>query len=73
MKIFESEVKTFAKEKNLTIYQPEKIKGNIELIEQIKLLNPDLICVVAYRKNTAKRNTRHTKIWLHKLTCIVTS
>lgn len=60
MKIFESEVKTFAKEKNLKIYQPEKVKGNTEFIEEIKILKPDLICVVAYRKNTTKRNTRHT-------------
>ena len=50
MKLAESEVKIFAKEKNLKIFQPEKVKGNIEFIETIKEINPDLICVVAYGK-----------------------
>lgn len=50
MKLAESEVKVFAKEKNLKIFQPEKIKGNTEFIETIKEINPDLICVVAYGK-----------------------
>lgn len=50
MKLTESEVKVFAKEKNLKIFQPEKVKGNLEFIENIKELNPDLICVVAYGK-----------------------
>lgn len=50
MKIAESEVKMFAKEKNLRIYQPEQVKGNIEFIEEIKSLKPDIICVVAYGK-----------------------
>jgi len=48
MKLSESEVKRFAKEKNLKIFQPEKVKGNTEFIEAIKEINPDLICVVAY-------------------------
>ena len=50
MKIAESEVKKVEKEKNLKIYQPEKIKGNQEFIETLKEINPDLICVVAYGK-----------------------
>lgn len=50
MKIVESEVKKFALEKNLKIYQPEKIKGNIEFIETIKEMRPKVICVVAYGK-----------------------
>lgn len=50
MKLAESEVKMFAKEKNLKIFQPEKIKENTEFIENIKEINPDLICVVAYGK-----------------------
>lgn len=50
MKFAESDVKKFAVEKNLKIYQPEKIKGNEEFIEEIKELNPDVICVVAYGK-----------------------
>lgn len=50
MKMVESPVKEFAKEKNLKIYQPEKVKKNIEFIKEIKSLNPDIICVVAYGK-----------------------
>ncbi len=50
MKMILSPVKEFAIEKNLKIYQPEKVKNNIEFIEEIKKLNPDVICVVAYGK-----------------------
>lgn len=50
MKFAESDVKKFAVEKNLKIYQPEKVKENLEFIEELKQINPDLICVVAYGK-----------------------
>lgn len=50
MKIRQSPVKEFALEKNLKIYQPTKIRNNIEFIQEIKDLNPDVICVVAYGK-----------------------
>ena len=50
MKINESDVKKFAVEKGLTVYQPEKVKNNPEFIKKIKELNPDIICVVAYGK-----------------------
>ena len=50
MKLAFSPVKEFAIEKNLKIYQPEKVRGNNEFIEEIKELNPDVICVVAYGK-----------------------
>ncbi len=50
MKLSESDVKVFAKEKNIQVYQPERVKGNNEFIEKIKEINPDLICVVAYGK-----------------------
>ena len=50
MKLVESPVKEYAKSKNLTIFQPEKVRKNIEFIEQIKKLEPDVICVVAYGK-----------------------
>lgn len=50
MKFVPSEVKEFALEKKLNIYQPEKIKGNENFISEIKSLNPDVICVVAYGK-----------------------
>ncbi len=50
MKVAESDVKKFALEKKLPIYQPEKVKENAEFINEIKSLNPDIICVVAYGK-----------------------
>lgn len=50
MKFVESDVKKFAAQKNLPIYQPEKVKNNIEFINALKGLNPDIICVVAYGK-----------------------
>lgn len=50
MKMQVSPVKEFAMEKEIKIYQPQKVKGNNEFIEEIKKLNPDMICVVAYGK-----------------------
>lgn len=50
MKMNTSPVKDFAISKDIKIYQPEKIKNNIEFINEIKNLNPDIICVVAYGK-----------------------
>ncbi len=50
MKMTFSPVKEFATKNNLKIYQPQKVRGNAEFIEEIKNLNPDVICVVAYGK-----------------------
>ena len=50
MKMTKSPVKEFAEEKALPIYQPTKVRNNMEFIEEIKSLNPDVICVVAYGK-----------------------
>lgn len=50
MKQAYSPVKEYALEHNLKTYQPPKIRNNPEFIEEIKKLNPDLICVVAYGK-----------------------
>ena len=50
MKLVESPVKEYSVSKNLKNYQPEKVKNNIEFIEKIKELKPDVICVVAYGK-----------------------
>ncbi len=50
MKLAESPVKEFAKEHNLPIYQPNKVRENVEFINEIKDLKPDIICVVAYGK-----------------------
>ena len=50
MKMISTPVKQYAIEKNLKVIQPEKIRNNVEFIEEIKKLNPDVICVVAYGK-----------------------
>jgi len=42
-------VKQFAIDNNIPFYQPEKLKGNTEFVEQIKSLQPDLFVVVAFR------------------------
>ena len=50
MKLRPSPVKEFALEKGLNVMQPEKVRKNEEFINEIKNLNPDVICVVAYGK-----------------------
>ena len=50
MKLIPSPVKEFALDKGLNVYQPEKVKNNLEFIDIIKDLEPDIICVVAYGK-----------------------
>ena len=42
-------VKQFAVENNIPVFQPEKLKGNDEFINQMKTLQPDLFVVVAFR------------------------
>jgi methionyl-tRNA formyltransferase len=42
-------VKQFAVENIIPVYQPEKLKGNNEFVEQMKSLYPDLFVVVAFR------------------------
>lgn len=50
MKLVASPVKQYAIEKEIPVYQPEKVRNNPEFIEEIKKVNPDIICVVAYGK-----------------------
>lgn len=50
MKMIASPVKEYALDKGFKIYQPEKVRKNTEFIEEIKSINPDVICVVAYGK-----------------------
>ena len=50
MKMIASPVKEYATQKRFTIYQPEKVRKNEEFLNEIKKLNPDVICVVAYGK-----------------------
>ena len=48
-KITFTPVKQFAVDHNLPVYQPEKLKGNIEFVDQMNELHPDLFVVVAFR------------------------
>ena len=50
MKLIPCEVKVYAEEKGLKIYQPVKLRENNEIVDIIKNINPDVICVVAYGK-----------------------
>ena len=50
MKMMMSPVKLLALANNLTVYQPEKIANNEEFKNEIRNLNPDIACVVAYGK-----------------------
>lgn len=50
MKLKPFPVKQYALEKEIPIYQPEKVRNNAEFLEEIKNLHPDVICVVAYGK-----------------------
>ncbi len=50
MKLIPCEVKVYAEEKGLKIYQPSKLRDNQEIIDIIKNINPEVICVVAYGK-----------------------
>ena len=50
MKLIASPVKEFALEKNLKLFQPEKIANNEEFKNEIRNLNPDIVCVVSYGK-----------------------
>ena len=49
-KIEIGEVKKYSIENNLRILQPDKIKGNTSIIEEIKNIKPDFIFVAAYGK-----------------------
>lgn len=50
MKLIPCEVKEYAIEKNIKVYQPEKLRENKEIVDILKDINPDVICVVAYGK-----------------------
>ena len=50
MKMLYTPVKEVAISKNIPIFQPEKIRNNEDFINEIKEINPDVICVVAYGK-----------------------
>jgi methionyl-tRNA formyltransferase len=48
-KVSFTSVKQFAVDNSIPVYQPEKLKGNFEFVEQMKSLQPDLFIVVAFR------------------------
>ena len=50
MKLIPCEVKEYAIENNIEVYQPEKLRDNKEIVKILKDINPDVICVVAYGK-----------------------
>ncbi|MGN1298395.1 MAG: methionyl-tRNA formyltransferase [Candidatus Scatovivens sp.] len=50
MKLIPCPVKEYALSKDIKVYQPEKISKNEEFKNEIKKLEPDVICVVAYGK-----------------------
>jgi len=50
MKMISSPVKEYAIEKGIKVFQPERVRKNEEFIEEIRRINPDVICVVAYGK-----------------------
>lgn len=54
MKLMVPPVKEYAIGKNIKVYQPEKVKGNTEFVEEIRALKPDVIVVVAYGKLLSK-------------------
>ena len=50
MKMVASPVKEYAISKGLQVLQPEKVRKNEEFLAQIKQMEPEYICVVAYGK-----------------------
>ncbi len=47
-KITISPVKTFAEKERLQVIQPKSLRNNLEVIEDLRAISPDLILVVAY-------------------------
>ena len=50
MKMLYTPVKEVAISKSIPIFQPERVRNNKDIINKIKEINPDVICVVAYGK-----------------------
>ncbi len=49
-KLISSPVKSFAEQESIKIYTPDKIRGNNDFINELKLLSCDLFIVIAYGK-----------------------
>ena len=65
MKMIASPVKEYAMQKEIDVYQPEKIKNNEEFFDKLKSLEPDLIIVVAYGKILPKEILDLPKFRVH--------
>ena len=63
MKFEQSDVKKYALEKNLAVFEPEKVKENQEIIDKLKELEPDI----------TKRNIRYSKERCNKSSCFTSS
>lgn len=50
MKMCASAVKEYAINNNIPVFQPIKVRNNLEVIDILNELKPDVICVVAYGK-----------------------
>lgn len=50
LKVEYSEVKKYALDNNIEVYQPIKLRNNEGVIEKLKYFAPDVICVTAYGK-----------------------
>ena len=73
MKIVFSPVKEYSIEKGFKIYQPEKIRNNQEIIDTIKSLNPDVICVTAYGMILPEEILDIPKYRMHKCPSVFTT
>jgi len=49
-KLISSPVKSFSEQESIKIYTPEKIRGNIDFIYELKSISCDLFIVIAYGK-----------------------
>lgn len=65
MQMAESDVKKYAIENNIKVFQPERIKKNPEILEEIKALNADIRCSSCLWKNSSKIIFGFISKWMH--------
>jgi len=70
MKMIASPVKQYALENNMPVYTTEKINMDRELIDKIKSLEPNAICVVAFGQILSKEILEIPRLRMYKCTCI---
>jgi len=70
MKLTPSPVKQYALENNMPVYTTEKINMDRELIDKIKSLEPNAICVVAFGQILSKEILEIPRLRMYKCTCI---